>query len=755
MEGESGAFVMPPPPLPHQWGEASRDVPHRRRHRRGRGRAQAKFNAAADGNMPAKLNGKGGFNGKDAEAMGNMLPQGLSAIVASSGFGKRSSGPQDSEQQQAQNEKMIREFKTIPCGLEGSMSSHDHRCCPFYHSERDRRRLVIVDGAPASYSAEPCSDQFDDPRVCPRGDACGFCHSTAELLYHPDFFRKRLCHQAKRCPRGRFCAFAHSRQELLVPHFSEVEETEPTEDFITWRFKTQWCPIGGPHDWENCVYAHTYRDWRRVPSLGYSSRPCPHWVQSVTTGPPELSYEHRCPRGMGCPLAHGAKEQLYHPQFYKTSPCSEANCKRGALCAFTHGAYDLRRPRTDEAGNAVREPILEAVELLGQNQPTFWSPPKYHALEDPPKSTAGPSKNRSRKSSAASIAFSPGNSKWGDAGKLVTESMDALGPPGELLPAALPAIAAESLPTNVEPLSSSPHEPLSSQLMGHPAYTQPPQYMCQWVPCEAPPTQLLPAPVGYGSQPVADPWTMQQMQMGYSNWVWNQPGMHPAGMQPCLMSLPPPSPSKVEPQATGPLLDDLASEDDGVLEASPKAKVGPATSTSPMHLDDNALSAALATLGGATSPAHVMKDDSRHMSNMLQINSIPHWPAAPLPVGPMHLPLRKTAGEDEEFIARQHNHYLRKGLRTPSSLGSPPLSAAPTEAPSPRIVEAASGDGSVYGSSDDVPQAVRDPQILEASMRELPAPQVVMDALVEPQPLALMEAPHPVSPLRSRSVPPL
>lgn len=551
----------------------------------------------------------------------------------------------------------------------------------------------------------------------------------------------------------RFCAFAHSRQELLVPHFSETEETDPSEDFITWRFKTQWCPIGGPHDWENCVYAHTYRDWRRVPSLGYSSRPCPHWVQSVTTGPPELAYEHRCPRGMGCPLAHGAKEQLYHPQFYKTSPCSEANCKRGALCAFTHGAYDLRRPRTDEAGGTVREPILEAVEVLGQNQPTFWSPPKYHALEDPPKSTAGPSKSRSsRKSSSASAVFSTGQSRWEDVSKL-SDSLDLLGPPGELLPAALPAIAADSLSTGTEHLSSSPHDPLASHLMGHPAYT-PQQYMCQWVPCEAPHAQLVPPPVGYGPQPVADPWMMQQVQMGYSNWVWNQ-NVHPAGMQPCLMSLPPPSPSKVEPQATGPLLEDLVSEDkdDGVLEPSPKAVS--ATSTSPFQLDDNALSAALATLGGATSPAHVMKDDSRHMSNMLQINSIPHWPAAPLPVGLMNPHVRKTAGEDEEFIARQHNHYLRKGLRTPSSLGSPPLSAAPTEAPSPRVVEAASGDGSVYGSSDDVPQAVRDPQIVEASMRELPAPSVIMDAHVEPQPLALMEAPHPVSPLRSRNKQPL
>ena len=32
---------------------------------------------------------------------------------------------------------------------------------------------------------------------------------------------------------------------------------------------------------EKCVYAHTYRDFRRVPALGYSSQPCPRWVAST------------------------------------------------------------------------------------------------------------------------------------------------------------------------------------------------------------------------------------------------------------------------------------------------------------------------------------------------------------------------------------------------------------------------------------------------------------------------------------------
>lgn len=290
---------------------------------------------------------------------------------------------------------MLREFKTARCNLQGAPASHDHRCCPFYHNERDRRRAAVAEGAPA-YAGEQCPDQFDDQRACPRGDACGMCHSTAELLYHPDFFRKRLCHQSGQCPRGRYCAFAHARQELLVPHFGEAEESEPTEEFIIHRFKTQWCPVGGPHDWEACVYAHTYRDWRRAPSLGYSSHPCPRWAGSVSGGSAELSYAERCPNGFACPLAHGAKEQLYHPQFYKAGPCSDSNCRRGPLCAFTHGEPPLARGE-DPRPSAARKPIPNAEELLQKCQPTFGSAPMYHALDEATKAGCGGPRARAQR----------------------------------------------------------------------------------------------------------------------------------------------------------------------------------------------------------------------------------------------------------------------------------------------------------------------------------------------------------------------
>lgn len=84
---------------------------------------------------------------------------------------------------------------------------------------------------------------------------------------------------------------------------------------------------------------------------------------------------------------------------------------------------------------------------------------------------------------------------------------------------------------------------------------------------------------------------------------------------------------------------------------------------------------------------------SEDIRGFLHLDGMPAWPA-----------------DDEDYRIAPSNRYLQKGLRTPSSLGSPPLSAAPTEVPSPRVVEADSNQGSVYqdgseGSGDHVPRA--------------------------------------------------
>lgn len=166
-----------------------------------------------------------------------------------------------------------------------------------------------------------------------------------------------------------------------MSHFSAQEESAPTEDFVMHKFKTEWCPIGGPHNWDDCVYAHTLRDWRRMPLIvGYSSRPCGRWIQSLTKGN-ERSYAERCPNGIACPMAHGAKEQLYHPHFYKTMPCSEVRCQRGVLCAFMHGPEDARVRLPEDSKQQQRDPIPGVALLLAMHQRSYQNPPKFHVEE--------------------------------------------------------------------------------------------------------------------------------------------------------------------------------------------------------------------------------------------------------------------------------------------------------------------------------------------------------------------------------------
>merc|ERR1719424_2397823 len=141
------------------------------------------------------------------------------------------------------------------------------------------------------------------------------------------------------CRRGAACTFAHSRDEACTPLLSvEEEEHNPaamTHQFFTEKFKTLWCPIGAQHDWQNCPYAHTYQDARRKPDIGYGPQPCPYWSKKDT----RVAYSQRCPLGLRCPYSHGAKEQLYHPKYFRTVICRDLQlkgCPRQTLCAFFH-----------------------------------------------------------------------------------------------------------------------------------------------------------------------------------------------------------------------------------------------------------------------------------------------------------------------------------------------------------------------------------------------------------------------------------
>merc|ERR1719421_1151401 len=178
------------------------------------------------------------------------------------------------------------------------------------------------------------------------------------------------------CRRKDLCSFAHCREEITAPLLTEKEEEKMdlSNQFFTERFKIHWCPIGVQHDWQMCVYAHNYQDARRDPAIGYGPRPCPYWGKKDRAP----SYESRCPNGFRCPYAHGAKEQLYHPGYFKTVVCWDYNqgskgCPRGNLCAFYH-KKKLQRKTLEDATD-YNNPLSD--ENMSKLQMHFKAPPFF------------------------------------------------------------------------------------------------------------------------------------------------------------------------------------------------------------------------------------------------------------------------------------------------------------------------------------------------------------------------------------------
>jgi hypothetical protein len=348
----------------------------------------------------------------------------------------------DLEAESAEHLTMMRDFKVIPC-----MEYQDGNCCNRncfnYHDETSMRRPVIDSSGYLKYWDEMC-EYVVRGQPCPYGYGCSFAHSQNERLFHPGQYKSsiakspspweasskkdrrgaafkyrryeppapqevaspmsptacpgtcqklRLCAyypNVEQCRREAFCSFAHSREEITAPLLSakEEEKLDLSAEFFTTRFKIHWCPIGVQHDWQTCVYAHNYQDARRDPSIGYGPRPCPYWEKKDRAP----SYQARCPHGFACPYAHGAKEQLYHPCYFKTVVCWDFNqgkkrCPRGQLCAFFHRKKLQRKSPEDTTNYDVALPDENMRNLQGQfKNPPFFSDER-EAMGMPPVPT--------------------------------------------------------------------------------------------------------------------------------------------------------------------------------------------------------------------------------------------------------------------------------------------------------------------------------------------------------------------------------
>lgn len=179
---------------------------------------------------------------------------------------------------------------------------------------------------------------------------------------------------------------------LLPPDQEDAESNKNlTEEFFMYEFKTLWCPKGSQHNWQTCSYAHNYQDARRRVEIGYGPKPCPEWNQTKEEHTTE--YAKRCKMGLRCPYAHGHKEQLYHPDYFRTVACRDQTkkkadrCERVNMCAFFHHGGQQRRVPPGSAGHDYSNKLRE--EALPQDwAEDFMKPPFGDAVHVPDGSPA-------------------------------------------------------------------------------------------------------------------------------------------------------------------------------------------------------------------------------------------------------------------------------------------------------------------------------------------------------------------------------
>jgi len=258
-------------------------------------------------------------------------------------------------------------------------------CC-FAHGEHELRTFAqscysywSVHGSPQSGPQMMKKGKWVPPpqSVQQHPDSPKHPAQVVSPIYQTKVYKNRFCASypnIESCRRGDGCAYAHGREEIRSPLLSIDEEEQKkgalTNDFFMYRFKTFWCPIGVPHDWQSCVYAHNYQDARRSPEIGYGPKPCPNWLRKDTT----LEYAQRCPQGVRCPYSHGAKEQLYHPSYFKTVTCqdwSKSSCPRGHLCAFFHTKSEQRSTHPNSKVDYDYETALPEATVQEKLQPNY------------------------------------------------------------------------------------------------------------------------------------------------------------------------------------------------------------------------------------------------------------------------------------------------------------------------------------------------------------------------------------------------
>ena len=228
-------------------------------------------------------------------------------------------------------------FKTKECSTK---TKHDHKQCPYFHSLKDKRRMLAPN---LNYEPEMCP-KHSPGCICPKYDSCAYSHNTVEQFYHPKKYRTKLCSKALRdgadkCEYGNFCSFAHNETELQIPLLHRMDKTQ---DFFRFNYKTVYCPFTHVHEKSTCEYAHNVQDFRRNPKTvpHYKPEVCKKWnMKNEIT-----KYEDGgCNYNEACDKCHGWKELEYHPKYFKTKACEHGEKCPRKHCGYLHPNENHRK----------------------------------------------------------------------------------------------------------------------------------------------------------------------------------------------------------------------------------------------------------------------------------------------------------------------------------------------------------------------------------------------------------------------------
>ena len=247
-------------------------------------------------------------------------------------------------------QKLNRRYDEKPKILEDSLVSQylvnkckgctETPCLDYHTGQQPRRPLIYLGKYSWNYSSKRCKFPNCKKEKCP------YAHTTEEIYYHPENFRKKPCNYpllTGKCSKfGEFCPFIHEQS-------NPAKEKVVKFDLET--YKVERCTESEQHNFANCYCYHEnlrLSDRRRsLKEVQYNAELC-------------LESE-KCEQGDKCLFCHTMVELKYHPSKFKTKPCMfKENCLNKEACPFYHQECN---DRVHDREKEISDLLLEFQEL--------------------------------------------------------------------------------------------------------------------------------------------------------------------------------------------------------------------------------------------------------------------------------------------------------------------------------------------------------------------------------------------------------